>query len=258
MSAKTQIDRLQALLARIQKRATEPRVMMTMTVAPTAIATVPPSADARAAIEKEIKVPTPPPMPAPLAVEPAESRSQLVAARPVAELEPEVLELDERHIVPEEPAVSIEVEEEEAPPPSSRRPKPIEEMPEPAVAHPAPPESGRHIAAQELDFEDDRTGVREARREEPTPPPPKEEEAESIPLQPVAAPDAPKRHSMELEIPMHGALDAPPPPPPAPAASQVQVVRADVPAAEVAVFEGHAPDFAPRTFGELLDAALSL
>jgi hypothetical protein len=246
----TQIDRLQALLARIQKRATEPRVMMTMTVAPTALATVPPSADARAAIEKEIKVPTPAPMPAPLPVEPAESRSQLVAARPAAEPEPEVLELDERHIVAEEPAISIEVEEE-APPPSSRRPKPLEEMPEPAVAHPAPPESGRHIAAQELDFEDDRTGVREARREEtPTPPPPPNE---SIPLQPVAAPDAPKRHSMELEIPMHGAPEAP-----APAASQVQVVRADVPAAEVAVFEGHAPDFAPKTFGELLDAALAL
>jgi hypothetical protein len=258
VSAKTQIDKLQALLARIQKHATEPRVVMSMTVAPTAIATVPPSADARAAIEKEIRVPTPAPMAAPPA-EPAESRSQLVVARPAVEPQEEVLELDERHIVAEEVAVNIEVEEEEAPPPSSRRPKPIEEMPEPEVAHPAPPESGRHIAAQELDFEDDLTGVREARREEPAPPP-KEKEAESIPLQPVAQPEVRARHSMEMEIPMHGTPPAAPPTPapPTPAASQVQVIHAEVPAADVAAFEGHSPELAPKSFGELLDAALSL
>jgi hypothetical protein len=150
------------------------------------------------------------------------------------------------------------------------------------VPHPAPPESGRQIAAQELSFEDDLTGVREARKE-PTPPTEPPEEQEAISLQAVSEPvSTPKRHSMELEIPTFGApgaftpdvtpppVVAPPPPVvPVPAASQVQVSRpevlrpeivaADLPHAEVAHVSGAAPaSFEPKTFGELLDAALAL
>jgi hypothetical protein len=287
-----QIGRLEALLARIQQRAQEPRMIhvsqSTETVAPPSIQTVPPSPDARAAIAHEISAATPiPPAPAPVA-DAAESHSQLVAARPASEPEvaEEVLELDDRHVVNEE---VIEVIEEDAPPPSSRRPKPLEEVAEPDVPHPPPPESGKQIAAQELSFEDDLTGVREARKE---PAPAAEDDHEAISLQSVNAPAQPKsRHSMEMEIPMLGAPgaftpdltppveapDAPTPPPPAPlsplpvvvappappvpapAASQVQVIRAEARQVDVALVTGNVPaSFEPKSFGELLDATLAL
>lgn len=266
MSAKDQIQKLQSILARVQKHALEPRPVPVAhaaapaTAVPPSMATVPPSPDARAALEHEIRA-TPAPAPA-VAMTEVESGSKLVAATPMEE---EVLELDERHVVVES-AVEINVDEEEEspPPPSSRRPKPLEEMPEPDVAHPAPPESGRHIAAQELDFEDDLTGVREARKEEPK----AEPETISLAVEPQTTPKS--RQSMELDIPTFGAQapteeHAPEPHVPAPAASQVQVVRepevvrANVPPAQVASFSGQiAAPYVPKSFGDLLDASLSL
>lgn len=275
-----QIGKLESLLARVLRRSQEPRVHhmaehANETVAPPSIQTVPPSPDAREVIAEEM-IPTPVPPPpvvavAAPAVEPDESRSQLVAARPAEEPTEELLELDDRHVVTEEASIEV-IEEEVEPPPSSRRTKPLDEVPEPAVAHPAPPESGRQIAAaQELDFEDDMTGVREARKEPQKTPVPEHDE---IALKSVEPAQPKGRSSMEMEIPTLGAPGAftpdvaPSPPPvvvappvavPEPAASQVQVVRAELRQTEVAQVSGNVPaSFEPKTFGELLDAALSL
>ncbi len=256
--SKQRISQLESLLARVQQRALEARPLpISMeTIAPPSIQTMPPSPDAHAVIAQEIDVATPPPPPPqPPVVDAAESHSQLVVARPVEAPMEEMLELDDRHVVTEE-VTTIDVEED-APPPSSRRPKPLEEVPEPAIPHPAPPESGRQIAAQDLDFEDDLTGVREARKE-PAPQPPEEE---SISLQPVNEQVQASPNPMEMDIPTHGARMPDPPPPhmPAPAASHVQVVRPVIAQAEVTEVTGTAPaSFDPKTFGELLDAALSL
>ena len=267
------IGRLEALLARVQRRAQDPRVHHVFqtsneTVAPPSIQTVPPSPDARAAIAQEMNVTTPPP-PAVLPVATvapleAESHSQLVAARGIDEplTDEEVLELDDRHVVGEE--ATIDVIDEDEPPPSSRRHKPLDEVPKPEVPHPAPPESGRQIAAQELSFEDDLTGVREARKDVPPEP---ELEHDRISLQSVEpAVQATSPNSMEMDIPTLGApgaftpevvalpLAAPPP-----AASQVQVIRAELREVEVAQVSGVLPvSFEPKTFGELLDATLAL
>ncbi len=303
MSAKERIGKLEALLARIRTNAASPRAgAVAVAVQTTALPTVPPSAEAREKMRSEStefeapKVEPPPPPPA-AAEEPLESRARLVAAQPaeaIEEEEVEVLELDERHIVSEEPEVAepevavaapTTEKEEEEPPPSSRRPiaepaeTPQEAELQVATAAPPmtpPPESGRQVATEPLSFDDDfTTGVRESGarlqpepaiplqslREPSPPPPPHELEAEL----PRAAPPVFSPAPPEVEV-LRGEETRPPPGPmplpktEKPAAPVHEVTRPTTPvaASEVASMVGAAPTFSPKTFGELLEASLSL
>jgi hypothetical protein len=94
--------------------------------------------------------------------------------------------------------------------------------------HAPPPESGRQVAAApvELDFDAEFTGVR-PKDAEPVPPP----------VEPKSEPPAPLL-----------AVDA----------SAPELTSAHPVSGPAAVFEGKAPVFQPSTFGELLDATLSL
>ena len=176
----------------------------------------------------------------------------------------------QRQIVAQPPAE----EPEEAPPPSSRRPiaEPAETPQEAQieVQHAAPltppPESGKQVAVEPLSFDDDMTGVREAARPAPEP---------SIQLQSVRMPavqQPPARDEMEVELPGPQEATAPPPGPlpemrspriesaPEPVAAAPEVTRPTRPvaAANVAEMVGTVKPASPKTFGELLDAALSL
>ena len=137
----------------------------------------------------------------------------------------------------EGPEQARDEEEEEEPPSSSRRPiaaePPLAELtfgdapPLPAM-HTPPPESGRQVAgpAVDLDFDGDSTGVRERPEEAQTAKPPS-----------VA----------------QKAATAPPPRELVP-----EITKATVPHGDVASFQGAPREFAPSTFGELLDATLGL
>ncbi len=255
MGAKEQIGKLEALLGRIKTRAAEPRPVpaVAMEVAPAApIAaavepapipsidgpvTAPPPAEAVALRDAEPVTPPPPPPPTPTPVPeappPMESRARLVAAEERGADEPEVVELDDRHIVQDDGEVSVsvveaegseaeligaaeaealeaaeaaEAEAAEAAPPSSKRPiaEPIVEPPPVAVAsearHTPPPESGKQVAA--LSFDDDLTGVRESNKVAPAPVEPSEA---AIPLasQPPAKVAA-AADEMEADLPLAG------------------------------------------------------
>lgn len=220
-----QIAKLESLLERIRRNASAARVPTVHVAATDEVLaaaqptpTVPPSADARVVLEQErvpeeVEVEVEVEVAPAAVVEPLESRSRLVAAGPAEpeELAEEVLELDERHIVREveEPAVVV-VEEEEAavaleaqvpvPPPSSRRPiaEPMEApVPEMEMAQPPPmtppPESGKQVAAL-ADFEDDFTGVREAKKQEAPAP-----EEEPIALASVRTAEAKAPLEMEAD-----------------------------------------------------------
>jgi hypothetical protein len=177
----------------------------------------------------------------------------------------------QRQIVAQPPAE----EPEEAPPPSSRRPiaEPAETPQEAQieVQHAAPltppPESGKQVAAEPLSFDDDQTGVREA--------PVRPAQEPSIQLQSLRMPavqQPPPPDEMEVELPGPQEATAPPPGPlpemrspriesaPEPVAAAPEVTRPTRPVAAVNVAEmvGTVKPASPKTFGELLDAALSL
>jgi hypothetical protein len=213
------------------------------------------------------------------------SRERMVAAAPTQTAEPEGLETDAESLAPEElaseaaEAIVSEGAGVEEPPASSRRPIAVEPKledlafdeaaPSSEEPHSAPPESGRQVAAAPagLDFDSEFTGVRSKEVE-----PVFTREATPSEELPSPAADTPQ----ELAAQQRGQPLEPPPQPPAqslqeaPATSiveasapEVTVARpaaqgSDQPAAPAVVFAGAAPVFKPLTFGELLDATLSL
>lgn len=270
MTTQETISRLEALLSRIRTRASEARPVVARASAPEPqlepgpIPTAPPPAEAAAALASTRG--------ASLEVVPElESRARLVAER-----EPELLELDERHVVADSTDADVEVsvvevsvveeiivgEEEvlEATPPSSRRPiaEPLDAAPPEATpTPPPPPESGRQVAA--LSFDDDFTGVRDA-AQRPAPPP--DPNAPEIHLASQHPPAIALKHEMEAELDVpHTAHPAsvrlPSERPPVDLQMQPEVIRPVLAQAPVAELHG-AITFAPKTFGELLDATLAL
>jgi hypothetical protein len=250
VSSREQITRLEALLARVKERADMPRAAPLPTIALPVTATVPPTGDARVVLALE-------------------SRTRVVET---------TVELDEADLVPasqatpvppeaEGPVVEIEIgEPDEAPPPSSKRPIPMEAIAE-AQQHepppPPPPESGTLVASVPA-FDDDFTGVREASSLLP----PLEKDAPPIEVQQVERPKPQPVHEMEAEI--GGGHPAPEaseprrisdvaPAPATPLRLQPEITKASVPASPVAVdVRGSAQAFKPQSFGELLDATLGL
>lgn len=297
-----QIQKLEALLARIKTNASAPRAHAQ--AEPAAAHAGSPSAEVELLPEPttQVSAQTAPPAQPPVEREievPLESRARLVAAPQVEveeeEMEAEVLELDDRHIVSEPPADSQDatkelnvaaaaaaaravatapppaVEIEEPPPPSSRRPiaEPAETPQEAEIqvaTHTPPPESGKQVAAEALSFDDDLTGVREAK---PAPEP-------SIQLQSLRSPKAAEpAEPDEMEVQLPGGEETRPPPGPLPEMRAPRIesvpqpepthVSADVtrptrPVAPVQVAEmlGTVKPGSPKTFGELLDATLAL
>ncbi len=290
------IAKLEALLARIKANAGAPRPVATTGAMSTM--TVPPTADARVVLaDEQHDEPSEREVEAPL-----ESRARLVAA-PEVEPEPEeiqpddVLELDDRHIVPDtrDVAFASTVQAQspfatpapvDEPPPSSRRPiaEPAETPQEAQiqVAHTPPPESGKQVAADALSFDDDFTGVREAQpAARPAPATPAEP---SIQLQSLRMPavQAPAPID-EMEVQLPSTVEATRPPPgllpdmrsarepetplegvkapvmePEPLVAEVTRPTRPVAAAHVAQMPRDVPIAAPKTFGELVDLALSL
>ncbi len=175
-------------------------------------------------------------------------------------------------------AASKAQQEDDAPPPSSRRPiaEPAETPQEaqiqvqvPHPPHTPPPESGKQVAQDALSFDDDFTGVREAAKPAPATPEPSIQ-LQSLRSPPVESPSAPD----EMEVDLAGTS---PPPGPLPEMRSPRIESAEampavsgpmtaevsrptrpVAAANVAEMVGTVKPASPKTFGELLDAALSL
>jgi hypothetical protein len=223
----------------------------------------------------------------------------------------DVLELDDRHVVPDALAMTMEAKsplevsatpepEDDGPPPSSRRPitEPAETPQEAQikVTHTPPPESGKQVATDSLSFDDDFTGVREAQPVKVAVPEP------SIQLQSLRSPAVQEPapvDEMEVQLPSAptatgGTSEATRPPPgplpnlqpprapsmdppqaghriPGPMPEPSSTLTLDVPASpEVTrptrpVAAAHVAEMAqamavaaPKTFGELIDLALSL
>ncbi len=167
-------------------------------------------------------------------------------------------------------------EHDEAPPPSSRRPiaEPAEtpqeaqiEVQRNAPLTP-PPESGKQVAAEALTFDDDMTGVREAQPARPQPPQEPSIQLQSIRGMPAVKQPAPL-DEMEVELPG----TSPPPGPlpemrspriesaeaaPGPMVAEITRPTRPVASEEVVHMVGTVKPASPKTFGELLDAALSL
>jgi hypothetical protein len=252
VSALDRIAKLEALLARVKQRAEAPRIAaappppipLPVALPEPTIATVPPTSVARHAIELE-------------------SRTRVVEM---------TMEIDEADLVPdsatqeapvaettEAPVVEIEVgEPSEPPPPSSKRPIPMEAIAE-AQQHepppPPPPESGKLVAAPPA-FDDDFTGVREASNLLP----PLEPDAPAIEVQAVPPPKPAPVHEMEADLAPPAAStarrisDVAPAPP---AALEPEITKAIIaPVASPVVMQGAVQTFKPATFGELLDATL--
>jgi len=313
------IPKLEALLARIQTNAAQPRAVAAPSAPPAADrhsnepGTMPSAKnDLELAVTQEREAP--PEMEAP----PLESRARLVAApaaeEDVEELEAEdVVELDDRHIVSEPPAPVVPMtmnppssaetrdaldigaaqaaamaaaahppaaEEPEPPPPSSRRPiaepaeTPQEAQIEVQAPHPPqtpPPESGKQVAADALTFDDDFTGVREAQKPVAPPQPEASIQLQSIrspQVQAPAAPDAmeadlagtspPPGPLPEMRSPRIESAEAMPAVSSGPMTAEVTRPTRPVAAANVAEMVDTVKPASPKTFGELLDAALSL
>lgn len=289
------IAKLEALLARIKANASAPRPMPAAEEAQdkTDLTSVQVTHANEFASSGEDMSPPEREVEAPL-----ESRARLVAAPAVdvepEEIEAEdVLELDDSNIVHDGSLAStieatappemlpLPEPEDEGPPPSSRRPitEPAETPQEAQiqVAHTPPPESGKQVASDALSFDDDFTGVREAQViKAPTPEASIQLQSMRSPtLQQPAPPD-----EMEVQLPSAPGEATRPPPGPLP---NLQAPRApsmpepsstltlDVPtsaeitrptrpvaAAHVAEMAREVPTSAPKTFGELIDLALSL
>lgn len=280
---------LEALLARVQMRARmarrhaprapEPQIQAlpraALPVEPP-LPTLPPTPDARAAIETEVMKHTP----APEAV--AASATRILAAEPavpaqsraqlVGEAKPDVIEVDEAELLSADAAPSDDIfvdEDIEPPPPSSKRPIPMEQIAESQKDEPAlppPPESGKLIATVPA-FDDDFTGVREASHQLP-PLAPNEPPIELAPIEPpkVAGPE-------ELEVELSTAPVEPEDVEPITPLPQVGVprfrptapsfhpehTRATLPEGQAAAAaQGAVEPFTPKTFGELFDASLAL
>jgi hypothetical protein len=204
---------------------------------------------------------------------PEDAQVELLAA------DPEVVDVDVEeptplaaHEPPQPPAANEVVE----PAPSSS-PRPISTSPsqgyeeESAPRHTPPPESGKQVAAPSVKPEPARMPSEPARLSSAPPP--------SLDGNTLVG----GWREPGIALPREGAGPAvrvPPPPPQAPAemapspvaatavaASRAaepvrlgpEVTKADLPGdANVATFEGTLPEFSPATFGELLDATLSL
>lgn len=266
-----QISKLEAILARVKQRAEMPRQVFHA-----------PVAQAQAPVVRAPVAPPPVPVPVPapqVEIKVTETIPPNSDARAAIELESRTrvvettMELDESDLVEaattgEAPAVEIEIGEPDEQPPSSRRPKPMEEIAEAQKDEPPPPpppESGKLVAAP-ASFDDDFTGVREASNLLP----PLEADAPSIEVQHVEPPKPPPVHEMEADL-------APPPPaesesrrisdvapaPPTPVALasaplEPEVTNASVPAAKAVQVDGAVTAFKPQSFGELIDATLGL
>jgi hypothetical protein len=279
LSAREQIVRLEAILARVTARAAAPRRANGLDASASAREVEPPPPDepvvsyeeAPIDIEvSELTEETPPvveriaaeelpqaPQRVPHLPEEVESRERIIAAPPQPlpgdDREPETAPVSAEREEPRGPSLSAEPEEAEPasdgpdisvhelpadavdePPASSRRPialepkleelafgeaAPMEESP-----HTPPPESGRQVAASpvDLDFEGEFTGVR-----------PREPE----PLAVTVIAEAKPAEALKL---------AP------------ETTVAALPDLVPAVYAGATPVFKPATFGELLDATLTL
>jgi hypothetical protein len=277
------IGMLEALLARIKSNAAKPRITHAE-----------PELEATTVEVEQVHEPLTPEREVEV---PLESRARLVAA-PSTHVEPEdieadeVLELDDRHVVQEEISVEMDAATKEIsvaeikpqepapveePPPSSRRPiaEPAETPQEAQIhiahTHTPPPESGKQVAAEALSFDDDFTGVREAAAPRPVASPEPSIQLQSLRM-PAVQPAA--RDEMEVELPETNEATRPPPGPlpemrspriesaeeHAPARVTAEVTRPTRPvaAAQVAEMVGTVKPASPKTFGELLDLALSL
>jgi hypothetical protein len=277
VSAKEQITKLEALLARVSSRANEPRIAAAHTAAPAPAA--PPPAPPTLVVSPPIVVGVSEPdidvvhetTETPAA---AKSDARLIAAKPAESLDLDsavdssetLLDAHLESIPVEEAPPDVEVPEEEPAPSSSRRPispPAAEEIAEtafgaddlsPPPRHTPPPESGRLPAAPELapviDVDDevqDITGVHHTPAAE-RPAAPAVEDTDSL------------ARSGE-----HEGLSSSPDevtPPPA-AVSRValtpHIARPERSAsAPVGDPIGQAMAFSPATFGELLDATLAL
>jgi hypothetical protein len=294
VSAREKIAKLEALLARVQARAAEPRPARSVAAAAVSPVAEEPSHE-EPLHEEPIAIAAPeiaaepvvaePQHAEPVVAEPAEQAApELEIGEEVVEIDSEVVEIDEAEILAAEAAAAeAELQAAEPSPPSSRRPRPMEAIAEAQQAAPpvpAPPESGKLVAAAPVpSFDDDFTGVREASQHLP----PLSGREPSLEIASVKPPQAPVRHEMEAELPQGSpgaftpTLEAAPPLPvpavsttrpvsdvaPAPAAAPEpivpEVVSARMPSGEhVAVVVGEVQPFRPATFGELLDATLSL
>jgi hypothetical protein len=175
---------------------------------------------------------------------------------------------------PEEPESLGELELLEEAPPSSRRPigQQITDLDdfEQDLAPSPPPESGRQIAVQEsAHFEEDFLGGAMPMLEAPV------MDDLAIALEPVSAVIPVPHDAMEMELPkaqspgeFTGSFGGHAPQPSDVTLGNVPAPRGDlgpesihadlVATSRVAVRQGAPPSFRPSTFGELLDAALSL
>ena len=170
---------------------------------------------------------------------------------------------------------------EEPPPPSSRRPiaEPAEtpqeaqiQVQSPHPPHTPPPESGKQVAQEALSFDDDFTGVREAAKPAPPPAPEPSIQLQSLRMPAVKPPVAPDEMEVDLDAgtsPPPGPLpemrspriesaEAAPPASAGPMTAEVTRPTRPVAAEQVAEMIGTVKPASPKTFGELLDAALSL
>jgi hypothetical protein len=295
VSAQEKIAKLEGLLSRVQARAAEPRAARAaapVTVAPAVAEALVVEEPRLAAAEPAVAEPAIA-EPAVAELEYAEPEVSLEApeleiGEEVVEIDSEVVDFDEAEILAAEAAAAeaeLAAAHAEPSPPSSRRPRPLEaiaEAQQAAPPHPAPPESGKLVAAAPVpSFDDDFTGVREASQHLP----PLSGNEPSLEIESIKPPQAPVRHEMEAELPQGspGAFtpslevapmpapavsttrpvsDVAPAPPPAAAAAEPIVperVAARMPSSEqVAQVVGELKPFRPATFGELLDATLGL
>ena len=188
---------------------------------------------------------------------PRESGALLIAEQaraPIEEpVEESVEELSES-IPPAEPAANEVVE----PAPSSS-PRAIESY-ETTPRHTPPPESGKQVAA---------ASVKPDPRMSSAPPPPSEGHTlmggwrePGMPLRSGEARPGVRVPPPPPPPPPADLASAPPPPPPASIAAKALTADATVPMFppfnEVGIIESPASSFAPATFGDLLDASLSL
>lgn len=294
MSSKERIAKLEGLLARIKQRAEEPRarangsavqttasedvVRPGSTTPPPTIASSPPQAmqqqawseppptdaDAVMSVEGEVD------MDVEVSAEvvevdididdpgmvgmPAES-----GAQPVAEAGR--MDLEDAHDVEQPPPAANEVVEPA--PSSSPRPIVAAAEEESAPRHTPPPESGKQVAAPSVKPEPRKGSV----------PPPSLEGHTLIGgwREPGIAAPHETPHAAPPPPPPKPAVRVPPPPPPPPPAAtapptsgapvsiRAEVTRVELPAgAHVAALQGSVATFAPSSFGELLDATLSI
>jgi hypothetical protein len=199
-----------------------------------------------------------------------------------AQAQDDAPQLEVAEVVDEADVESIDAsaEEEEPAPSSSRRPVTSppsgdaerglaelafgEEPQQSPAMHTPPPESGRLPAAPPVEFDMDVTGVREAAKMPGSPRDTQhDDERERATIAPVDAPIEPAPPEAVALAPPIGATRAPSnvPRPTVRAELRAETTRAEVASssgAQVTDAIGEAQRWKPATFGELLDATLSL